>query len=1206
MTPAPPESARPQTAVVPSDAVCFTAGAAGVPFAAGVVHAYLVADRPAPVVAAGISTGALAAAAMHRVYGELAAAQSDAGSSPGSIDAARWEWFRRYTTVLTDAPLNAIWDGLPDQSDFVAELPPVRDATTPEDRRSLEREAFRRRHLLVKLGQWLAGLPITVRLVATLIVTYVRCREEYGSPAAQRLLAYYWALVRVVTRVAWHLACHPSRLRWRDFPERGRLASVRPLFGYRPFLAAWALIVAGIAGIVLFVSSGWLLLNRSRLDHWGPVIAVASVVSLTLVVLVLTAFSPRRLMALRRRVFACLEINRGLIDSFHLSERLRRLFQTRDGRPALVGDGPVALLAVAAPLQTLETADGKPLVAYQSWAIDEVPVPEAVESALAMPPLFAPVRLSADASRRWLAGDVKGVDDGIDLVDGSVIRQNPLPSLFDFLRARADLVARLEAQTDGAAGAAPGPMATIHVVYTVPVIPKSGLRKLPEEQSNIVDVALKSLALSQRRDTQLEVRQSNFISHLEAEVRNVGAPAESPSQIGVAGPTLKLFTDEIAPAEDVSFANPLNPSPAEILDGIAAGCRQTLQTLYRRELAAMPPASDPAGCVSCAALIRRLRPNAPRQRPEPGLPEVCERCTQVLARPAPEHAGDGATSMTLKAKELRVGDFPGLSGEAPRVIFVASGGVFRGAFHVGVLGALLQTQIRPQLIVGSSVGTLMGAVLGTMFTRPAASEAQRCLHTLVQVSLNVDTEIALTRRLKAALRELGVRSQSIGLSPPQIRRAVQRGSRSDPGYAAAGAPPILIDAISSLFLLPQRVTADIAANFMAGHVTDATQQFLRELKRETLWRLDVEQALVGSSLLERAAAKLLMIDGVIAERRPRQPFVGVPPRGDGIAFFATTTDLGTETPLLLGDGSRCPDAPYDLIQAALASSAFPFVFTPRRESDVFPGHGRRDVRLADGGMFDNLPFLPAIEVLAAIQRDHHAQHPALAPLEFLATRHRSPDLFIAAALDVNPETSSPERFDDLFAIGDRAGSLKNNVKIRAFERGATRIHAQVERLLQAPPAASARLDPAFVNSIVDAGVLPIFPADDQHLNPTFAFCRTLGLTRERVLRSIANGCFQSLAALADAQRPAESSLAAKSVRNLVRLKRIPRVGVTTTRELLQPPTCPYFRLDPASTGAWTAVTCPFAPVTAGDAPLGVYEACTRDPLHRAQHEARRS
>jgi len=46
------------------DAVCFTAGVIGIPFAAGVIHAYLASGRDAPLVAAGISGGALNAAAM--------------------------------------------------------------------------------------------------------------------------------------------------------------------------------------------------------------------------------------------------------------------------------------------------------------------------------------------------------------------------------------------------------------------------------------------------------------------------------------------------------------------------------------------------------------------------------------------------------------------------------------------------------------------------------------------------------------------------------------------------------------------------------------------------------------------------------------------------------------------------------------------------------------------------------------------------------------------------------------------------------------------------------------------------------------------------------------------------------------------------------------------------------------------------------------
>jgi NTE family protein len=45
------------------------------------------------------------------------------------------------------------------------------------------------------------------------------------------------------------------------------------------------------------------------------------------------------------------------------------------------------------------------------------------------------------------------------------------------------------------------------------------------------------------------------------------------------------------------------------------------------------------------------------------------------------------------------------------VVFIASGGVFRGAFHIGMLSALRECEIKPDLIVGASVGTLMGGAL---------------------------------------------------------------------------------------------------------------------------------------------------------------------------------------------------------------------------------------------------------------------------------------------------------------------------------------------------------------------------------------------------------------------------------------------------------------------------------------------------------------
>ena len=53
------------------DAVCFTSGLKGAAFGAGVIHAWLASDRRPPLLAAGISTGSITAAALQQCYREL-------------------------------------------------------------------------------------------------------------------------------------------------------------------------------------------------------------------------------------------------------------------------------------------------------------------------------------------------------------------------------------------------------------------------------------------------------------------------------------------------------------------------------------------------------------------------------------------------------------------------------------------------------------------------------------------------------------------------------------------------------------------------------------------------------------------------------------------------------------------------------------------------------------------------------------------------------------------------------------------------------------------------------------------------------------------------------------------------------------------------------------------------------------------------------
>jgi NTE family protein len=53
---------------------------------------------------------------------------------------------------------------------------------------------------------------------------------------------------------------------------------------------------------------------------------------------------------------------------------------------------------------------------------------------------------------------------------------------------------------------------------------------------------------------------------------------------------------------------------------------------------------------------------------------------------------------------------PGATGNRPRVALVLGGGAARGFAHVGVIRALEQEKIPIDLIVGTSVGSLIGAL----------------------------------------------------------------------------------------------------------------------------------------------------------------------------------------------------------------------------------------------------------------------------------------------------------------------------------------------------------------------------------------------------------------------------------------------------------------------------------------------------------------
>ena len=182
------------------DAVCFTAGPPGAYFGAGTVHAYLAAARPAPVVVTGISSGAVSAAVLYKVYRDLAKVGSQA--KPGQVEAVRWAWYRQYLEQITYSPLDFVWDAIPNPIDFYAQSIPVEDTSCPDELKQAETEARIQHHRLIRLGLWVAGLRVTVGDLADIAVRYVRVKEGYALWGWQGAALFY-RMIRVGFLLAW-------------------------------------------------------------------------------------------------------------------------------------------------------------------------------------------------------------------------------------------------------------------------------------------------------------------------------------------------------------------------------------------------------------------------------------------------------------------------------------------------------------------------------------------------------------------------------------------------------------------------------------------------------------------------------------------------------------------------------------------------------------------------------------------------------------------------------------------------------------------------------------------------------------------------------------------------------------------------------------------------------------------------------------------
>lgn len=1236
-----PQEVRVETGT--DEAVCFTAGPEGSAFGAGVIHAYIAADRKAPRVVAGISTGAITAAAFQR-------SMIERGPVAKRTEATRWDWFQRYLTDALDRPLDVIWKAFPDPTDFMSPTPPVRDLSCPPPLQREECEARYQFWLLTKLGSWMSHLTLSVGEIARLLVLKVRHDEGIPVPFLGRSgLAAIWRVATfaaagyvIFLRVLGNVVLHPLFTRTReqfvyqDAQAAGRTPDdapdglgIRPLFGWATWLQACVL---SIMLAVFFPLIIWLAIDRFHRPAWASaaVLIVVLCVALHICAALEIKRKPfsKRLNQVRKRMndngqlqppqpsalvrlLAHAQDGAGiklsLLNSYQLKRRLWNRFEDpKHCDRLLVKSNPereqTSVVLVASMLQDAGSKN------KQTWAQHGTPLIDALTAACAIPRLFAPLHIESKDIDHWLRTKDQtflkthgGANHGLDLIDGSVVRKNPLPALFNWLQENASIGTALE--SDSIADA------HIHVIYNVPIEPFDAFNgKEPPDRVDVVDAAQVGLLMRARRDTSTEVLQTNYLSKINCATKaalrqrdghpNGGTPL--PASTESRGKSLAIFADEIAPERELQFANPLSPTREEALQLVAQGCRRTLGRLYRKEIEDF---ATHKASVECCALLRHIAPNRTSAL-HAGLPEVCANCTGQL-RPYPQPPVN-PDLVYQDLKQARIGALSEL--EKPRVAFVASGGVFRGAFHIGLLAAMQTLEITPDLVVGASVGTLMGAALANM-RNADAQEQLAILAALTDTFLHVDDKVALTVPLKTAVKQLGLRARGIGLSLAELRQVVLSGTRNNVAYAATGVPPVLIDALSQLFIIPPRKTLAAGSDFVAGHFSKAAFALIVLMRNYTLETLGVRYAVIGSSLLEGAARELLGGMRSNVELARAQPYLP-PDKKTGTAIFCTTAYINYRWPLLLGRDALAPGVlDSNFLYAALSSSAFPVAFSPRQESEVFPGTGRTTNLFCDGGTFDNLPLIPTIDLLSVAQRFAFDNQQKVNARAFLQRRLECPDLILCGGFDPAEEDVRRHEFTSQADVAARATSLGNSIKTESFIGVSQIQRRRLEELVgvagsigeEHPNNLDRRVRDVMTNSVV-AQIINVVPSSQLHVNPTFGFARSVGFEEERVTASIADGCFQTLLNLrwGHDEELKGASLKARGI----------EVELRQQGDAPEKNGCPYFKVQCAFSAAAEELRSSTLPNgdTYSDADRlknkreadgcdSVYNACKSDPVH---------
>jgi predicted acylesterase/phospholipase RssA len=1132
-------------------AFTFRAGGFDTVMQLGVIHALMVSDRRAPDAVAGVSAGALNAAAMAEVLRE-----------PRDQQVGR---LREFLNAYRDAPREFRMAFLPDTYELEAQEP-LESLKLPihcEDERDEREEAVGAKTGLIRLFNTLFSLRIPISVITRLIHSVLKISAAAEKPWYKRVFIRLLACVEILTLALFNLH-RVSPLSWQAL-----MAIPHP---WLPKIRAWLRLKQGkSAGHIISLRRrklNTILIGLSYFIGYGASLLVwMSLCILLMLVPIFFVFRPilricwRRLKGIWKwwrghdslttgqrflRRFLCrFDLDREVASAYPIKQFLVRLFDPQyygalqmdevieralsdDERP--VQRGKVSRRTLR---QYTEGTQGTPSihVAPVVTTLKEpklyVPPPdtsvvEALLAATAVVPFFKPVELELARG---------GLSLCIDAVN---VANEPIPALVEYLRSCQDVRVKVTKAS------------SIHI-YAVSSIPTTtaSLSNGHRSYGGLVDIALRVLELRRFQTAALERKLTKLYTRLlpkRGAFHRVGDKTFLSTHIFPIEPEKPTRVNE-----RLALAKTEEEKDKIIYETVASGCRAALQVLIQPLIRGSRGA--PSCMISCRkamAHIEHPRQALPGSDPEggPGLAEICSVCridvegekgsrsfpqTLRILQDKPEssdmeawplwpHKDPGGCRQSGSEHESDLPEEPAMPktfcevnaskrdpsagvdpDPSPWTVLLFSGGVFRGVFQVGVLNALVQVGASPRLFAGSSVGTIMAAMAARLFSENYEKRSVRMLE-VASTFLALD-RLILTDRFADFVRRFTIRAASARFSFYDMDQLFRRYDSGAADQFSADARRVLAGIERLLYVSPFEVLELVKA--IRLQQTSDILLLIRRYLQEFLERYHTGQEVLGAEPLAMLIAEHVLkgIEGsaddyyVNPHRAPFDLFKG---NMEKEFLIATTTNLTTGRLTTIGQSwlHSTPDNEASLLEALLASSAFPAVFRPRRSSEVFP-KDQNGYQYVDGGIMDNLPLDAVVSFLDDAAR-----------AKKLERRPAVPHLLLAGSLEpelVPLDKHCLKEVSFLWPLAlARAGQLSYNRKADIF----TRAQEDFRQLFTDNALRQGRSEHSW--EPLDIEVLNVKP---KWLCGTFGFHPMLGFRRGKQAASIAHGCASTLLSL---------------------------------------------------------------------------------------------